>query len=169
MDIQRKRADVKFVFLLFRTLCFERYFKTGKVDFTLCGLLEKRKERIVQYIFKSADVWHVYEKIEDTWVYQRMQMVSEEVVKKEGEELPGPLGRLDRVQELEQQLKQEQIYAKQQEQLRKQQEQKMQQQQKEFEKSYKELQKLAEDMQEEGRLWRQRYLDLAYQISPKGK
>ena len=38
-----------------------------------------------------------------------------------------------------------------------------------FEASYVELKELAEKMQEEGRIWRQRYLDLAYQVSPKGK
>ena len=38
-----------------------------------------------------------------------------------------------------------------------------------FETSYAELKEMAEKMQEEGRMWRQRYLDLAYQVSPKGK
>lgn len=123
----------------------------------------------MQYIFKTADTWYVYEKKEGVWVYQKMQMISEEVVDQEGETLPGPLGRLDSVQELEGKLRQEQQNIKQQEILRKQQEQEWNKRQQEFEHAYAQLQKMAEELQEEGRMWRQRYLDLAYQVSPKGK
>lgn len=123
----------------------------------------------MQYIFKTADTWHVYEKKEGVWVYQKMQMISEEVVDQEGETLPGPLGRLDSVQELEGKLRQEQQNVKQQEILRKQQEQEWNKRQQEFKHAYAQLQKMAEELQEEGRMWRQRYLDLAYQVSPKGK
>lgn len=123
----------------------------------------------MQYIFKTADTWHVYEKKEGTWIYQKMQMISEEIVDREGEELPGPLGRLDRIQVLEERLLQQQQYAEQQEKLRKQQEEGWLKRQQEFEHAYAQLQKIAEEMQEEGRMWRQRYLDLAYQVSPKGK
>lgn len=123
----------------------------------------------MQYIFKTDDIWHVYEKQQQRWVYYRMEQVSEEIVEKQAQELPGPLGRLDRLRELEEQLKLEQSEMEKQRQLRQQSEAEAAIQKQEFEKAYAELQKLAEQMQEEGRLWRQRYLDLAYQVSPKGK
>ena len=40
-------------------------------------------------------------------------------------------------------------------------------QRRQFEQSYAELQKMAEEFQWEGKQWRQRYLDLAYQVAPK--
>lgn len=123
----------------------------------------------MQYIFKTEDIWHVYEKREQGWSYAKLQQVSGEVIDREGEELPGPLGRLDMLQELENQLKVERAELQKQQKLQKELEEANAQQKQEFEKAYAELQKLAEQMQEEGRLWRQRYLDLAYQVSPKGK
>ena len=120
-----------------------------------------------------------------------MEQVSEESIEKNGTELPGPLGRMDLLKQLEEQNKlykeQKEAYEKQYYEMQKTlEEAKIQlQQEKErielqkkkeieymkqqFETSYVELKKLAEEMQEEGRVWRQRYLDLAYQVSPKGK
>lgn len=123
----------------------------------------------MQYIFKMEQIWHVYEKQENRWVYQKMQQVSGEVIDQEREELPGPLGRLDMLQELEKRLEEEKALNIKQQQLLEQVQQQAAKRKQEFETAYTELQQLAEQMQEEGRMWRQRYLDLAYQVSPKGK
>lgn len=145
----------------------------------------------MKYLFDMGEVWHVYADMGNQWIYYRMEQVEEETLDKNGTELPGPLGRLDLLKELEEQNKickeRVKVYEKQHYEMQKTlEEAKMQlQQEKErielqkkqeiehmkqqFEASYVELKELAEKMQEEGRVWRQRYLDLAYQVSPKGK
>lgn len=145
----------------------------------------------MKYLFDMGEVWHVYADMGNQWIYYRMEQVGEETLDKEGNKLPGPLGRLELFDQLEKQCR---IYKEQTErcetecreleekfkklQMQMQQEKQAIEEEKkkevanmrqQFEASYAELQKLAEDMQEEGRKWRQRYLDLAYQQSPKGK
>ncbi len=145
----------------------------------------------MKYLFDMGEVWHVYADMGNQWIYYRLEQVSEESIEKNGAELPGPLGRLDLLKQLEEQ---NQIYKEQKEAYEKQyyemqktlEESQIQMQQErehlelqkkkeiehmkqQFETSYVELKELAEKMQEEGRVWRQRYLDLAYQVSPKGK
>lgn len=145
----------------------------------------------MKYLFDMGEVWHVYADIGNQWIYYRMEQVNEEAIDKNGADLPGPLGRLDMLKHLEEQMKlcteQVKVYEKQYDEMKKAlEEAKVQMQQEraraelqkkteidqtkqQFETSYAELKELAEKMQEEGRIWRQRYLDLAYQVSPKGK
>lgn len=105
----------------------------------------------MKYLFDMGEVWHVYADMGNQWMYCRMEQVEEETLEKNNTELPGPLGRMDMLKQLEEQ---NHLYKEQLE---------------EAKASYAELKELAEKMQEEGRIWRQRYLDLAYQLSPKGK
>lgn len=108
----------------------------------------------MRYLFEMGKTWHIYADMGNEWVYYRLERTAEEVIDKNGEALPGPLGRMELFQELEKQADEgkKQIV----------------QQKEAFQKSYEELQKLAEELQAEGKMWRQRYLDLAYQVSPKG-
>ncbi len=166
----------------------------------------------MKYLFDMGEVWHVYSDVGRQWIYQRLEQTGEEVLEKSGENLPGPLGRLDILKELEnecerlrmqiieqeevrenlenqyekekEKLKQKNIQAKEENrevqqkievlkkqmvQLRedyiKEQSKALAIQKSSFEKSYTELQTMAEEFQKEGKLWRQRYLDLSYQIS----
>lgn len=137
----------------------------------------------MRYLFEMGKTWHIYADMGDEWVYYRLERTQEEVLDKKAEMLPGPLGRLELFQELENQVKEEKARVQEEKKLveaermrteaQKETAKKLmeeaQRQKKEFERSYEELQKLAEELQEEGKLWRQRYLDLAYQVSPKGK
>ncbi len=188
--------------------------------------MRKMENLKVKYLFDMGEVWHVYSDVGNQWIYHRMERVTEEIMKKNGENLPGPLGKLDILKQLEQEcgrLKQqveavgeEKIVA---EKLSEQQKKEMIEihaqekkdwdnaleslkedirraeeserrierelqmlkektsqeketalaiQKEDFEKAYGELKDMAEDFQREGKLWRQRYLDLAYQMSPKG-
>ncbi len=179
----------------------------------------------MKYLFDMGEVWHVYSDVGKQWVYQRLNRVSEEILEKDGENLPGPLGKLDILKQLEQEctaLKQQMLQLQQENQrleksradaqseikererifqekesqqkeaLLQTEEQKRQQEERhrqeleqwkktlrtesitelekqrnDFEQSYTELKTLAEDLQKEGKIWRQRYLDLAYQVAPK--
>ena len=145
----------------------------------------------MKYLFDMGEVWHVYADMGNQWIYYRMEQVAEETLEKKGEELPGPLGRMDLLKQLEEQNKlykeQKEVYEKQYYEMQKileeakihlqqekerielQKRQEIEYMKQQFETSYVELKELAEEMQEEGRVWRQRYLDLAYQVSPKGK
>lgn len=109
----------------------------------------------MKYVFDMGEVWHVYADMGNQWTYYRMEQAAEEILNKKGDALPGPLGRLDLLKQLEEENR---MYKEQIAQMKQQ-----------FEISYVELKEMAEKMQEEGRMWRQRYLDLAYQMSPKGK
>jgi len=107
-------------------------------------------------LFDMGEVWHVYADVGNEWIYYRMEQVAEEALSKNGDTLPGPLGRLDAIKELE-------LARKSLNEMK----ETLERQRTEFEKSYEELMKMAEELQKEGKLWRQRYLDLAYQVSPK--
>ena len=141
----------------------------------------------MKYLFDMGEVWHVYADVGNQWIYYRMEQVSEEMLDKNSNTLPGPLGRLEMLQQLEGTCKRlelecEKLSAElnmerkenreQYEQMCKEQKQKYEQgleaQREMFERKYAELQKMAEELQTEGRQWRQRYLDLAYQVAPKG-
>ena len=145
----------------------------------------------MKYLFDMGEVWHVYADMGNQWIYYRMEQVAEETLEKNGTDLPGPLGRMDLLKQLEEQNKlykeQKEAYEKQYYEMQKtleeakihlqqekerievQKKQEIEYMKQQFETSYVELKELAEEMQEEGRIWRQRYLDLAYQVSPKGK
>ncbi len=114
----------------------------------------------MKYLFNMGEVWHVYSDVGKQWVYQRLEQMGEEILEKDGDNLPGPLGRLDLLKELENEcgVIKKQLTEKQ---------QALDAQKASFEKSYAELQKVAEELQKEGKLWRQRYLDLAYQVAQK--
>ena len=145
----------------------------------------------MKYLFDMDDVWHLYIDAGNQWIYHRMERTGEEILDKNSDNLPGPLGRLDALKQLEevcdglknqtiilekekQQLqasmeKQQQEIKEWQQRLHKKTQDTLEQQKREFEKNYNELKKMTEEMQKEGRLWRQRYLDLAYQVSHKEK
>lgn len=127
----------------------------------------------MKYLFDMDDVWHLYIDVGNQWIYHRMERVGEEILNKNGEELPGPLGRLDALKQLEEAyaaMKEQTILLqREKEQLQVSMENTLEQQKREFEKNYNDLKKMTEEMQKEGRLWRQRYLDLAYQVSHKEK
>ena len=156
----------------------------------------------MKYLFDMGEVWHVYSDVGSQWIYHRLEQKNEEILDKNGENLPGPLGKLDILKQLEAEcsrlkeqaerlqkencqmqdtLKQEKEKA---EQIKIRAEEKLYQEKKrsaeqteslfaeqkeKFEKSYAELKNMAEELQKEGRMWRQRYLDLAYQVRPKEK
>jgi len=123
----------------------------------------------MKYLFDMGEVWHVYADIGNEWIYYRMEQVEEETLSKNGEALPGPLGRLDELKRLELLCKslEEKVRIAELEKERAKEE--LVKRSAEFEKNYAELTNFAEELQKEGKLWRQRYLDLAYQVSPKGK
>ena len=147
----------------------------------------------MKYLFDMGEVWHVYADVGNQWIYYRMEQVSEEMLDKKSDTLPGPLGRLEMLQQLEkkcERLEEEREKMRQEAQdarmqyeellssVRKSQSEKqemqdlharaLEAQRRQFEQSYAELQKMAEEFQREGKQWRQRYLDLAYQVAPKG-
>ena len=180
----------------------------------------------MKYLFDMGEVWHVYADVGNQWIYYRMEQVSEEMLDKKSDTLPGPLGRLEMLQQLEKEcrrleaereemsrtlhvertesnrareiereemnrtLEEEREKMRQEVQdarmqyeellssVRKSQSEKqemqdlharaLEAQRRQFEQSYTELQKMAEEFQREGKQWRQRYLDLAYQVAPKG-
>ncbi len=190
----------------------------------------------MKYLFDMGEVWHVYSDVGKQWIYQRLERVNEEILDKNGDNLPGPLGKLDILKQLEgerdglrrqleqkeqewkaaleetckvreeaqrareaaaaealqirsqlefeireaekevvklqQELEREKMTAKEEigkvrERFGQESMEAMTRQKSDFERSYRELQTMAEELQKEGKLWRQRYLDLAYQVSPK--
>ena len=123
----------------------------------------------MKYLFDMGEVWHVYADVGNEWIYYRMEQVSEETLSKNGDTLPGPLGRLDAIKELELAHKKHKELEEMLKQERRRAAEAVERQREEFEKSYTELMKMTEELQNEGKMWRQRYLDLAYQVSPKGK
>ncbi len=120
----------------------------------------------MKYLFDMGEVWHVYSDVGNQWIYQRLEQTGEEILEKSGDNLPGPLGRLDLLKKLENECDviKKQLAEKQQELAEKQ--KALDAQKASFEKSYAELQHMAEELQKEGKIWRQRYLDLAYQVAP---
>ena len=124
---------------------------------------------LMKYLFDMGEVWHVYADVGNEWIYYRMEQVAEEALSKNGDTLPGPLGRLDAIKELELEHKSLNEMKERLQQYKENAAREKEEARTEFEKSYKELMKMAEELQKEGKLWRQRYLDLAYQVSPKGK
>ena len=151
----------------------------------------------MKYLFDMGEVWHVYADMGNQWIYYRMDQKIKEVIEKDGDDLPGPLGRLELFQHLEEECqdlsnqlelkkqelesvqkeiscKQQQLYSEieklyeEKQQMIEEKKNELHIQRQQFETAYMELQKIAEGLQQEGKQWRQRYLDLAYQISPKG-
>ena len=115
---------------------------------------------MVKYLFDMGEVWHVYADVGEQWIYHRMERSSEEILDKKGDALPGPLGKLDLIQQLEK--KCSKLEAEQREVSRK-----LEETHKQYQQAYGDLQKMAEEIQKEGKQWRQKYLDLAYQKTHK--
>lgn len=122
----------------------------------------------MKYLFDMGEVWHVYADIGDEWIYCRMEQVSEKTISKSEDVLPGPLGRLDELKQLELSCKSMEEKVRIAELAEERAKEELAKRSEEFDKKYAELMNLAEELQKEGKLWRQRYLDLAYQVSPKG-
>lgn len=114
----------------------------------------------MKYLFDMGEVWHVYADVGDQWIYNRMECVSEEMLDKKSDVLPGPLGKLDLIQQLEKKCRdletERNEVSRELEEIRKQ-----------YQQAYTNLQKMAEEIQKEGKQWRQKYLDLAYQTAHK--
>ena len=109
----------------------------------------------MKYLFDMGEVWHVYADVGDQWIYHRMELVSEEMLDKKSNTLPGPLGKLDLIQQLEKKCRnleeeRSEVYRE------------LEETRKQYQQAYADLHKMAEEIQKEGKQWRQKYLDLAY-------
>ena len=114
----------------------------------------------MKYLFDMGEVWHVYADVGNQWIYNRMECVSEEMLDKKSDALPGPLGKLDLIQQLEKRCRDLETE-------RNEVSRELEETRNQYQQAYTNLQKIAEEIQKEGKQWRQKYLDLAYQTSQK--